>query len=68
MCKCADVRGCLQKIKTVPIGVGDLVNLETFFADSNLIVSITPLMWQLKSLSKISESARTGQRADVSDR
>ena len=50
MCKCADVRGCLQKIKTVPIGVGDLVNLETFFADSNLIVSITPLMWQLKSL------------------
>jgi hypothetical protein len=38
--------------------MGDLVNLEIFYADSNLIVSITPLMWQLKALSTIGACER----------
>jgi hypothetical protein len=38
--------------------MGDLVNLETFYADGNLIVTITPLMWQLKALHTIGACVR----------
>jgi hypothetical protein len=54
----ADFRERPEKIKTVPIGMGDLVNLETFYADGNLIVTITPLMWQLKALHTIGACVR----------
>jgi Leucine-rich repeat (LRR) protein len=42
-----------NKIKAIPIGMGDLVNLKSLHADHNFIVSITPLMWQLKGLTDV---------------
>jgi len=42
-------------ITQVPIGVGDLVNLQSFYAENNNIVSITPLIWQLTSLRCVRE-------------
>jgi len=42
-----------NRVKNVPIGIGDLVNLHSFYANDNIIVSITPVIWQLTALAAV---------------
>ncbi len=43
-----------NKIKALPIAVGDMIALREFHADNNEIVLVTPVMWQLTALTVMS--------------